>query len=210
MNNELKKIKLFIKTRGCKSSKFVDYSFFQSFSFTGIGRGIKQTKYGHVRNRVIGRVEVFSVDDGVIFVCFFQVYLVPHVANVPNVSVLIIYNAALFSAMKNRCTLSVRYLENTLHQVAKPILYFADMSVHRDSSFGNRSRESPSINMGRYSVTKEEIRQVLFYSCALCMWFCYVKVHLRAKHFYLFRKIYINYYLKVKTKFKSFNPVNGR
>ena len=33
------------------------------------------------------------------------------------------------------------------------------------------------------------------------------KVHLRAKLFFLFRKIDINHYLKLKTKLKSFNPV---
>ena len=39
--------------------------------------------YGHVRNRVIGRVEVFrDVDVGVMFVCFFQVNLVLNITEV--------------------------------------------------------------------------------------------------------------------------------
>ena len=34
-----------------------------------------------------------------------------------------------------------------------------------------------------------------------------LKVHLRTNFVVVFRKIDINYYLKVKTEFKSFNPV---
>ena len=40
------------------------------------------------------------------------------------------------------------------------LFLFADVTLQLDSSFGNKSKQNTTINMGKYSVSKEEIRQL--------------------------------------------------
>ena len=40
------------------------------------------------------------------------------------------------------------------------LFLFADVTLQLESPFGNKNKQTTAINMGKYSVSKEEIRQL--------------------------------------------------